>query len=64
MIRSTLSAFTKQTMGRVRRRTPRSSKNCFHQPRLPAHIAPETFFHFRQKMLKMLRDLDYLRHRV
>jgi len=27
-----------------------------HHRRLPVHIAPETLFHLRQKMLKMLRD--------
>jgi len=30
----------------------------------PIYIAPETFLHLRQKMLIMLGDWDYLRHRV
>jgi len=34
------------------------------QLRLPIQIPPETFFHLCQKMLEMLRDWDYLRHRV
>src|SRR6266581_2228301 len=34
------------------------------QFRLPVQIAPETVFHLRQKMLEMLTDWDYLRHRV
>src|SRR5262249_2591933 len=31
---------------------------------LPIHIPPEGLFHFRQKMLEMLTDRCYFRHRV
>jgi hypothetical protein len=33
-------------------------------PGLPIQIAPEVLVHLGQKMLEMLRDWDYLRHRV
>src|SRR5581483_11524824 len=33
-------------------------------PRLPVQIPPETLLHFVQKMLEMLLNPDYLRHRV
>src|ERR1019366_9707752 len=123
MIRSTLSTFTKHTMGRVRRRTSTKQRSIalvvrslrhaqpdraqpgheiplvvavavglppaapprtgfphriavplpprfLFQQTLPGqlglavHIPPETFLPLRQKMLVMLGDWDYLRHRV
>jgi hypothetical protein len=39
-------------------------KSLPRMPRLSVQIAPETLFQLGQKMLEMLVDRDYLRHRV